>query len=75
MIKNMIKIIQKAKNENYYDGCSGFTLIEMIIYTSLFSILMTGVFSFTLSSFYTGVKKDAFSVTNYKSLIKNYHVK
>ncbi len=67
-MKNKIK-----KHQEEY--IHGFTLIEIILYISLLSILMIGVFSFILPSFYIGMKKPTFSDEYHQLLIKSYHVK
>jgi type II secretory pathway pseudopilin PulG len=51
----------------------GFSLIEIIIYISLVSLLMMGVFSSVLGSVYGQMKKPSFTEEDYKNLIKNYH--
>lgn len=51
----------------------GFSLIEIVVYISLLSILMIGVFSSVLSSIYTKMKKPSFTETHYQELIQNYH--
>jgi prepilin-type N-terminal cleavage/methylation domain-containing protein len=51
----------------------GFSLIEIVVYISLLSILMTGIFSFTLSSIYIKIKKPSFTELDYQELNQNYH--
>ena len=53
----------------------GFSLIEIIMYISLLSILIIGVFSLILSSFYNQAGKSPIKSVDYEILIKNYHVK
>ena len=51
----------------------GFSLLEIIIYVSLLSLLMIGVFSSILSSMHSMMKKPTLSEENYLFLIENYH--
>ncbi len=51
----------------------GFSLIEIVVYISLLSILMIGVFSSILSSIYLKVKRPVFSEYNYQILISSFH--
>ena len=51
----------------------GFTLVEIIIYIALVSILMVGVFSLALDFIYSGSGKSEFTEGDYKALIENYH--
>ena len=51
----------------------GFSLIEIIVYTGLLSLLMVGVFSSTLSYVYDSMNKPTFTTDHYEQLIENYH--
>ncbi|MEK7463527.1 MAG: prepilin-type N-terminal cleavage/methylation domain-containing protein [Patescibacteria group bacterium] len=51
----------------------GFTLLETIIYVSLLSILMMGVFSSIITPAYDSMKRTAVTPENYQHLIENYH--
>lgn len=51
----------------------GFSLIEIIIYISLLSILLLGVFSSVMSLTY--IKKPQINQSDYELLIENYHEK
>lgn len=51
----------------------GFTLLEIIVYISLISILMVGIFSYSFDFLYRSQKTSDFTEDNYKNLIKNYH--
>jgi len=51
----------------------GFSLIEIIVYISLLSLLMIGIFSSILSFVYSSMSRPTFSERDYELLIKNYH--
>ncbi len=51
----------------------GFSLIEVVMYISLLSLLIVGVFSSLLSSIYFTQKTPVFVKENYDLLIKNFH--
>lgn len=51
----------------------GFSLIEIIVYVSLLSLLMVGIFSSILSFVYSSMSKPVISDGDYELLIKNYH--
>ncbi len=51
----------------------GFSLVEIVIYIGLLSLLMVGVFSSILGQIYLQSKKPSFTNTDYQSLITNYH--
>ncbi|MEK7213591.1 MAG: prepilin-type N-terminal cleavage/methylation domain-containing protein [Patescibacteria group bacterium] len=51
----------------------GFSLIETIVYVSLLSLLLLGVFSSILSFTYS--KKEQINQNDYELLIENYHEK
>ncbi len=53
----------------------GFTLIELIMYICLLSILMYGVFAFLNSRINTLLRDDVISSEENELLIKNYHIK
>lgn len=50
-----------------------FSLIEIILYISLLSVLIIGVFSFVMSSVDMSMNKPVFRNDDYQQLIKNYH--
>lgn len=53
----------------------GFTLIELILYISLFSIIMISVFGFLISqTSLIDIEKSNVEII-YEKLIRNYHVK
>lgn len=51
----------------------GFSLIEIIVYISLLSLLMIGVFSSVLSYVYSAMKRPTLTAEHYELLIENYH--
>jgi len=51
----------------------GFTLIETVIYISLVSILMVGVFSLVLDFIYSSSGGEDFTEMNYQMLIEDFH--
>lgn len=51
----------------------GFTLIELIVYISLLSLLSLGVLSMCMSSVYFSFDIHSFSVSDYELLYKNMH--
>lgn len=51
----------------------GFSLIEIIMYISLLSLLTIGVFSSVLSSVNSQIKRPVFIDADYQLLIKNFH--
>jgi type II secretory pathway pseudopilin PulG len=51
----------------------GFTLIETILYVSLLSMLVLGVFSSIIGVMYTQQKRPILKDEDYKMLIKNFH--
>ncbi len=51
----------------------GFTLIETIVYLSLFSIVMFGIFIIINNDLNFKLNKRDFSIENYEMLIKNFH--
>lgn len=51
----------------------GFSLIEVIVYTGLLSMLIVGVFSSVLSFVYMSVEKETVKDEDYELLIENYH--
>jgi type II secretory pathway pseudopilin PulG len=51
----------------------GFSILELIVYISLVSVLMTGVFSLVLSYVRSGTNHSDFTDADYEKLIKNYH--
>ncbi|HEY9583759.1 MAG TPA: prepilin-type N-terminal cleavage/methylation domain-containing protein [Candidatus Paceibacterota bacterium] len=53
----------------------GFSLIEIIIYIALLSLLLLGVFSSVLGWVYKSMEKPVFSDGDYQILIKNFHEK
>ncbi len=50
-----------------------FSLIEIIVYISLLSLLLIGVFSSVLGSVYMGMNNKSFTEGDYEELIKNFH--
>lgn len=52
---------------------NGFSLIETIVYISLLSLLLLGVFSSILSFTYS--KRELIDQNDYEFLIENYHEK
>lgn len=51
----------------------GFTLIETILYISLLSVLMWGIFSSIMGIIYLQQKKPILREEDYKILIRNFH--
>jgi hypothetical protein len=51
----------------------GFLLIETILYISLLSMLILGVFSSIVGTLYTQQKRPILKDEDYKILIKNFH--
>jgi type II secretory pathway component PulJ len=51
----------------------GFSLIETILYISLLSMLILGVFSSIVGNLYTQQKRPILKDEDYKILIKNFH--
>lgn len=51
----------------------GFSLIEIIVYIGLLSLLMIGVFYSATGLTFESMKSTPFSEDNYKLLIKNLH--
>lgn len=51
----------------------GFVLIEVILYISLLSLLITGVFSSILGIIFMENKTGDFTRDEYDLLIENYH--
>lgn len=51
----------------------GFSLIEVIVYISLLSVLMIGIFSSLLGYVYGQMKRDTFKTENYQLLIKSFY--
>lgn len=51
----------------------GLTLVETIIYISLLSILVVGIFSSVFSEIYMSTNKPKISDTDYQNLIENFH--
>jgi prepilin-type N-terminal cleavage/methylation domain-containing protein len=51
----------------------GFTLIETLVYISLVSILMVGVFSLIVDFIYSSSNKKDFTEIDYQILIENFH--
>ncbi len=51
----------------------GFSLIEIIVYLSILSILMVGVFSSVLSYAYEQNSRSVIDEEDYKMLLKNFH--
>ena len=51
----------------------GFSLFETIIYISLLSILMMGVFSSVLGSVNMNINRPTFKPEHYQLLISNFH--
>ncbi|MDQ5893665.1 MAG: hypothetical protein QG640_677 [Patescibacteria group bacterium] len=51
----------------------GFTLIEIIIYVSLLSLLMMSIFSSATAFVYNSMNQPAITPVNYELLIENYH--
>jgi len=53
----------------------GFSLIEIIIYITLLSLLILGVFSSVFGWVYKGMEKPVFTEQDYQKLIKNIYEK
>ena len=53
----------------------GFSLIETILYTTLLSFIMLGIFSTIISNLQYQINFKPFSNNDYLELIKNYHEK
>lgn len=51
----------------------GFTLVEIILYVTLLSILLLGIFSVLISSIQSKNIKDHFTDSDYLLLISNFH--
>jgi prepilin-type N-terminal cleavage/methylation domain-containing protein len=52
---------------------NGFTLIEIIVYISLLSVLIVGVFSSVFGEIFMFTNKPKISNDNYELLIENFH--
>lgn len=53
----------------------GFSLLEIIVYITLSSILMIGVFSSVFGSINMQIKRPTFTPSDYQLLISNFHEK
>lgn len=51
----------------------GFTILELIIYIALISILMIGVFSLIMDYVLSSSNKPEIKETDYQLLIENFH--
>lgn len=51
----------------------GFTLVEIILYIALLSILIMGIFSTLISAIQLGDSNNYFTDSDYLLLISNFH--
>ena len=52
---------------------NGFTLIETILYITLLSLIIFGIFSSLFSYLHMALYKPVFSEEDYNQLIKDFH--
>ena len=51
----------------------GFSLIETVLYITLLSLILLGIFSSLLLYLQSKISREAISEGNYESLIANFH--